>query len=252
MRRFLILALSLSLVLSAFASSRLVAQDEKQDPAKAEQKPDAKTEPKTDEKADPAPKPDEPAKPAPAPAPVPAALKPVPPEVEAKLEAARRAVAEAIVAAQDAGLVDTTIEPPPILDILILGQANDKAVLKAKLDEIKANPSASPEAGLSVEVFGAWFSMQGTLEGVDLEKNIRIIQPSKGLTDWYRKRADIFNRHIAEARKAKGSPEPVPATTASGETPKEEAKPAEEPKADEPKKDDAKPEAPAEGEPKAV
>ncbi len=50
-----------------------------------------------------------------------APLPPIPPEVQAKLEAARKAVAEAIVAAQDAGLVETSIDPPPILDILITG-----------------------------------------------------------------------------------------------------------------------------------
>src|SRR5208337_3732801 len=47
----------------------------------------------------------------------------VPKEVEEKLEKARLAVAEAIVAAQDAGLVDSSIDPPPILDILIKGYA---------------------------------------------------------------------------------------------------------------------------------
>src|SRR5208337_1023043 len=47
----------------------------------------------------------------------------VPKEVEEKLEKARLAVAEAIVAAQDAGLVETSIDPPPILDILVTGRA---------------------------------------------------------------------------------------------------------------------------------
>ena len=42
-----------------------------------------------------------------------APLPPIPPEVQAKIEAARKAVAEAIVAAQDAGLVETSIDPPP-------------------------------------------------------------------------------------------------------------------------------------------
>src|SRR5262249_58724133 len=74
---------------------------------------------------------------------------PIPAEVEAKLEAARRAVAEAIVAAQEAGLVKTTIDPPPILDILITGRANDESTLKAK-------------TGVSPEVFGAWFTGYGT------------------------------------------------------------------------------------------
>ena len=54
----------------------------------------------------------------------------IPKEVEEKLEKARRAVAEAIVAAQDAGLVETSIDPPPILDILIKGYAIDARTLK--------------------------------------------------------------------------------------------------------------------------
>ena len=39
-------------------------------------------------------------------------------------------MAEAIVAAQDAGLVETSIDPPPILDILITGRATDLRTLK--------------------------------------------------------------------------------------------------------------------------
>ena len=54
----------------------------------------------------------------------------IPKDVEEKLEKARRAVAEAIVAAQDAGLVETSIDPPPILDILIKGYAIDARTLK--------------------------------------------------------------------------------------------------------------------------
>lgn len=251
MRRFVVLAISASLLLGVSASARLWAQDAaKQDPAKSEQKPEVKPTTEADKPAADAQKPatesaaGEPgkaeAKPAAAPV-APPPLKPIPPEVEAKLEAARRAVAEAIVAAQDAGLVDTTISPPPILDILILGQANDGAVLKAKLDELKADPNASPEAGLSPEVFGAWFSMQGKMDGVDLGKNIRIVHPSKGLLEWYAARAKIFDRHIAEVRKTMGTPEAAKAA----ETPKDEAKAAETPK-DETKptetpKDEAKP-----------
>ena len=57
-------------------------------------------------------------------------MPPIPKEVEAKLEVARKAVAEVIVAAQDAGLVETSIDPPPILDILITGRAIDTRSLK--------------------------------------------------------------------------------------------------------------------------
>jgi hypothetical protein len=220
-RRFVTIVLSLSLVLGLTVVGTLRAQDQKKDAPKAE-------EPKKDQAAaTPAPKADdaakkdepkkdetkkeEPAKPA---------EPPIPPAVEAKLEAARRAVAEAIVAAQDAGLVQTTVDPPPILDILITGRANDVAALKAITKE-------NPEAAVSVEVFGAWFTGYGKMDGIDAQKNVRIVNPSKGLKDWYDKRAEIFNRHLAEARKAAGSPAP------KAEEPKKEE---EKPKAEEPKK----------------
>ena len=74
-------------------------------------------------------------------------LPPIPPEVQAKIDAARKAVAEAIVAAQDAGLIETSIDPPPILDILITGRVTDARTLKG----------AKPY-GMSPEVFGAWFT----------------------------------------------------------------------------------------------
>ncbi len=75
----------------------------------------------------------------------------VPKEVEEKLEKARRAVAEAIVAAQDAGLVDTSIDPPPILDILIKGYAIDAKTLK--------NPAAKKTYwAVTPEVFCGWFT----------------------------------------------------------------------------------------------
>jgi hypothetical protein len=153
-----------------------------------------------------------------------AAPPPIPPEVEAKLEAARRAVAEAIVAAQDAGLVHTSIDPPPILDILITGRADDADVLKKVTKE-------EPVAGVSPEVMAAWFTNFGKMEGITAEKNVRIVPPSKGLTEWYRTRAAILNRHLAEVRKARGA---APAATApKEEAKKEEAKP-------EPSKEDAK------------
>ena len=136
-----------------------------------------------------------------------APLPPIPPEVEAKLEAARRAVAEAIVAAQDAGLVQTTVDPPPILDILITGRAIDERAVQAR-------------TGVSPEVFGAWFTGYGKLEGFTAQKDVRIIQPTPGLKQLYDQRANILNRHIEAVRKAKG---PAPA-----------------PKAEEPKKEEPK------------
>ncbi len=138
------------------------------------------------------------------------APKPIPPEVEAKLEAARRAVAEAIVAAQDAGLVDTSIEPPPILDILVTGRATDKKALKDK-------------KGVSPEVFGAWFTGYAPpLEGITAQGDVRIVQPSQGLKDLYDARAGVLNRHIDAVKKAKAAAAPKPP-----ETKPAEAKPAE-------------------------
>jgi hypothetical protein len=239
------IALSLGLTLS------LGAQDPKKDAPKPA---DAKPADKPAE-AKPAEKPAE-AKPADAKAAAPAeakpaasiaeeAPKPIPPEVEAKLEAARRAVAEAIVAAQDAGLVDTSIDPPPILDILITGRATDKKALKDK-------------KGVSPEVFGAWFTGYAPpLEGITAQGDVRIIQPSQGLKDLYDARAGVLNRHIDAVKKAKAAaapkpaePKPAekkaeakPAETKPAET-KPAAKPAETPKAEakpaEPKKDEKK------------
>jgi outer membrane biosynthesis protein TonB len=211
-RRFATIALSLCLTLTfALAgANRLAAQDE----PKKEEAP--KTEaPKAEAPKAEAPKADASAEVAPT----------IPPEVEAKLEAARRAVAEAIVAAQDAGLVKTSIDPPPILDILITGRANDEATLKAK-------------TGVSPEVFGAWFAGQGTVADINPQKDVRIVPPGGGLRQLYDLRKEILGRHIAAVRKDKPAPK------------KEEAKPEpakEEPK--EPKKEEAKPE-PAKEEPK--
>jgi hypothetical protein len=143
----------------------------------------------------------------------------IPPEVQAKIDAARKAVAEAIVAAQDAGLVETSIDPPPILDILITGRAIDTRTLK--------NSTAKKPYAVSPEVFGAWFTGYGKLEGINYAEDVRIINPSAGLKQWYDQRARILEQYIQEIRKAKG-----PAATPK----KDEAKPAETKKAEEPKK----------------
>ena len=178
MRRFAMLAVSASLTL-AFSSVQLVAQDAKE----SKDAPAPKTEVKTE-----APAPKTEAKEAPKPT---AADAPIPKEVQDKLEAARKAVAEAIVAAQDAGLVDTTIEPPPILDILVTGRATDAITLKNK-------------EGASPEVFGAWFTNQGKTDvKLDPMKDVRITQPSKGLKSLYDQRASVLNKYLADARKAK-------------------------------------------------
>ena len=123
-------------------------------------------------------------------------MPPIPPEVQAKIDAARKAVAEAIVAAQDAGLVETSIDPPPILDILITGRATDPRTLK--------NTTAKKPYAVSPEVFGAWFTGYGKLEGINYAEDVRIINPSAGLKQWYDTRARILEQYIQEIRKAKG------------------------------------------------
>jgi len=217
------LSLGLVFTLGMVRTDRLVAQEVKKAPA-----PEAKPEPpkaeaakKEEPKGEPAKKEAEKAVEAPPPT--------VPKEVEEKLEKARRAVAEAIVAAQDAGLVETSIDPPPILDILIKGYAIDARTLK--------NPGAKKPYAVSPEVFCGWFTSYGKLEGVNInqQSDIRIVNPSAGLKALFDQRAAILNRHIDEVRKAKG---PAPAAK------KEEVKPAEvkkeEPKT-EVKKEEAKP-----------
>jgi len=150
----------------------------------------------------------------------------VPKEVEEKLEKARLAVAEAIVAAQDAGLVDSSIDPPPILDILIKGYAIDARMLK--------NPSAKKTFwAVTPEVFCGWFTgYNKTLEGVTINpmNDLRIINPSAGLKAWYDQRANMLNKYIDEVRKAKGpaaAPKPTEVKKAAPkptEVKKEEAR----------------------------
>jgi hypothetical protein len=154
-----------------------------------------------------------------------APLPPIPKEVQAKIDAARRAVAEAIVAAQDAGLVETSIDPPPILDILVTGRATDARTIKG--------PSAKKPYAVSPEVFAAWFTGYSApgFENVEYQKDIRIIFPSNGLKAYFDQRAAILRNEIAEVRKAKGQPAAKPAekkeetkpadnTTKAGDTPK--------------------------------
>ena len=176
MRRFAMTVLSLFLMLGL-----AIAQDPKVAPSKPADAP----------KDAPAPDKKEAAKPA-AETPLPS----IPPEVEAKLEIARLAVAEAIVAAQDAGLVETTIDPPPILDILVTGRAVDLRELKA-----------TPRRGVSPEVFAAWFTGYGgkNIEGVKQETDVRIVVPSKGLKAYNDERSRLMNRHIDAVRKAKAT-----------------------------------------------
>jgi hypothetical protein len=220
-RRLVTLVVSFCLVL-ALGLTRVDETRAQGEAKKETQPPKAETAPKdatkTDSaKAEPAKKDETPKAEAP-PATEPP-LPSIPPEVQAKIDAARKAVAEAIVAAQDAGLVETTIDPPPILDILITGRATDSRTLK--------NTTAKKPYAVSPEVFGAWFTGYGKMEGINYAEDVRIINPSAGLKQWYDQRARILEQYIQEIRKAKG-----PAATPK----KDEAKPAETKKADEPKK----------------
>ena len=140
-------------------------------------------------------------------------LPPIPKEVQVKLDAARRAVAEAIVAAQDAGLVETSIDPPPILDILITGRATDARLLK--------NASAKKPYGLSPEVMCAWFTGYSApgFENIDYVHDVRIVHPSQGLKSYFDQRAAFLRNEIDAVRKAKGTPAtPKPADTKPAET----------------------------------
>lgn len=231
MRRFATFTLSVSmLLLGLIATDGLFAQDAtKKDEAKKEEsvKPESAAKKEETVKKE-------------------APLPTIPPEVQAKLEAARKAVAEAIVAAEEAGLVETTIDPPPILDILITGRALD-------LRELKKDPK--DRIGVSPEVFGAWFTGYGkkdVLPNLDYQKEVRIIQPSKGLKTWYEQRALLFNKDIEDIRKAhadakKAAEKPKEEPKKAEDKPKEEAKPKEEPKKaedkpkEEPKKTEEKP-----------
>ncbi len=229
MRRLLTIALSMSVLISLSSAARLMGQDpkpadeKKADAPKAdEKKADA---PKADEKKADAPK--EEAKPAEKKADAPAVEKPaapaeaplpsIPPEVQAKREAALKAIAEFVVAAQDAKLVETSIDPPPVLDLLITGRAIDARDLKAR-------------KGVTPEVFAAWFTGYGKMDGVVPQNDVRIVQPSKGLKDYYDQRSNLLSKYIDDARKAK-----TPVEAPKAEEKKPEAPKAEEPKADAPK-----------------
>jgi hypothetical protein len=239
-RRFITIAVSFGLVL-AFAVAQvdqLFAQDTAKkavgEPAPAPPatketvKPDATKPAEQGKPAEPAKAQDttkaEPAKAVEPPDP------PIPPEVQAKIDAARKAVAEMIVAAQDAGLVETSIDPPPILDILITGRAKDARTLKGK-----------KPFGLSPEVFGAWFTSYGKTEGINYVDDVRILNPSEGLKLWYDQRAQFLEKYIQEIRKVKG-PAPKKEETKTTAPPSAEAPKAVTPApADAPKSEPAKP-----------
>jgi hypothetical protein len=156
----------------------------------------------------------EPAKPAEPP------LPPIPPEVQAKIDAARKAVAEMIVAAQDAGLIESSIDPPPILDLLIDGRVTDARTLKAP-------KQPGLPYGVSPEVFGAWFTGYGKMNEINYVEDVRIRRPIDGLKQWYDQRARILEQYIQEIRKTKPAPAAKKAETKPAETKPAETKPAE-------------------------
>jgi len=88
------------------------------------------------------------------------------------------------------------IEPPPILEILPHRRANDVAALKDR-NEGRA------EAGVSPEVFGAWFTGQGKMDGITAELNVSRDAPVEGLSELYKLRQDLMLPLLIEARKAK-------------------------------------------------
>lgn len=194
MNRFATIATTTALVLGLATAGRLAAQD-------PEKKADAPAPAQEPEKKADAPAPAPAAEPAKAQEPAAATETPtpppIPPEVQTKLEAARKAVAEAIAAAEKAGLVQTTIDPPPILEILVTGRADDKTPLSAALGK------PDLRVGVSPEVFGAWYTGFGKLDGIVLEKNVWIYQPSRGLKDLFDQRAASMAPYLDAARDRK-------------------------------------------------
>ncbi len=231
MRRFPMLLLSLSLTLSLIGAQGLFAQDAKKAEAKpADAKPEAKpadTKPADAPAAKPADAPaakEEPKKEEPP--------KPIPPEVQKKRDAVWKAIAELMVDSEDAGLVDTSIKPPPVFDILVTGRATDATALKN-------------HQGVSPEVFAAWFVGYGKSElNINPENDVRIMQPSQGLKTLFDERSAILTREMEAIRKAKAAAEP------KKEEPKKEEAKKEEPKKEEPKKEEPKKEEPKKEEPK--
>jgi hypothetical protein len=118
---------------------------------------------------------------------------------ENKLERARRAVAISIVAAERAGRIQTSIDPPPILDILITGGANDRAVIAKNLEDRRNGNAKAKFASASPEVFGAWFTDFGKHKDVKPLDDLRIMNPQDGLTEFYRARSRIMTPLLSDA-----------------------------------------------------
>ena len=53
---------------------------------------------------------------------------------------------------------------------------------------------------MSPEVFGAWFTGFGQLQGLKASENVRIMNPQDGLTEWYTTRAKVMKPYLEAAR----------------------------------------------------
>ena len=81
--------------------------------------------------------------------------------------------------------------------------------------------------GVSPEVFGAWFTGYGKTDGINYVEDVRIMNPSAGLKQWYDQRARILEQYIQEIRKTKPAPAPKKEEAKPAETKPAETKPAE-------------------------
>ena len=74
--------------------------------------------------------------------------------------------------------------------------------------------------------FAAWFTGFGKLEGINYVDDVRIINPSAGLKQWYDQRARMLQQLIEEIRKAKGQPAATKAATKPAEARRQTAEDA--------------------------
>ena len=87
------------------------------------------------------------------------------------------------------------------------------------------NTTAKKPYAVSPEVFGAWFTGYGKLEGINYAEDVRIINPSAGLKQWYDHAPASWSSTSRRSARPRARPDPK----------KDEAKPAEAKKAEEPK-----------------
>ena len=81
---------------------------------------------------------------------------------------------------------------------------------------LKAPKPPGMPYGLTPEVFGAWFTGYGKMDEINYKDDVRVMQPSQGLKQFYDQRAGFWNSTLEKS----GRPSRLP-------TPKKEAtKPA--------------------------